>query len=102
MTFNDVFTVCRARGVRLVIQDGQLRAQGRPGSVNEPLQRGLSEHKQAIIDTFGDGIWPDETLPDFLVIPASTPNTERAIKSLIDRQRRPHLLAPDRARYTLL
>ena len=89
MTFNDVFTVCQARGVRLVIQGGQLRAQGRPGAVNEPLQRGLVEHKQAIIEAFGDGIWPDENLPDMIVIPAATTNTESAIKAVIDAQRRP-------------
>jgi AmiR/NasT family two-component response regulator len=93
MTFDDVFNVCRARGVRLVIQGGQLRAQGRPGAVNEPLKQGLVEHKAQIVDAFGDGIWPDETLPDetlpdVIVIPAATPNTESAIKAVIDAQRR--------------
>jgi len=87
MTFDDVFTVCRARGVRLVIQGGQLRAQGRPSAVNEPLKRALAEHKARIVEMFGDGIWPDETLPDVLIIPAKTPNTESAIRSLIDVQR---------------
>ena len=89
MTINDVFNVCRARGVRLCIQGGQLRAQGRPGAVSEPLQRALAEHKQAIIEAFGDGIWPDETLPDVIVIPASVQNTESGIKTCIDAQRRP-------------
>ncbi len=87
MTLTDVFTVCRARGVRLRIQGGQLRAQGKLGAVSEPLQRALTEHKQAIIEKFGDGIWPDETLPDVIVIPASVPNTESAIKLCIDAQR---------------
>jgi len=87
MTFADVFNVCRARGVRLVIQAGQLRAQGKPGAVSEPLQRALAEHKAHIVEMFGDGIWPDETLPDVLIIPASVPNTESAIKLWIDAQR---------------
>jgi len=92
VTLTDVFTVCRARGVRLVIQGGHLRAQGKPGAVHEPLQHGLVEHKQAIIEAFGDGVWPDETLPDetlpdVIVIPASTPNTVNAISARIDAQR---------------
>jgi len=73
--------------VRLVIQGGQLRAQGKPGAVSEPLQRALAEHKQAIIESFGDGIWPDETLPDVIVIPASVPITESAITACIESQR---------------
>jgi hypothetical protein len=89
MTINDVFAVCCARGVRLCIQGGQLRAQGKPGAVSEPLKQGLATHKQQIIDLFGDGVWPDETLPDEIIIPASVPNTERAIKTCIDAQRRP-------------
>lgn len=89
MTIHEVFNVCRARGVRLVIQGGQLRAQGRPGAVHEPLQRGLVEHKQEIIEAFGDGVWPDETLPDEIIIPAATPNTESVIRACIDAQRRP-------------
>ncbi len=88
MTFNDVFSMCRQRGVRLVIRGGELRAQGKPGAVSEPLKRALTEHKREIVEAFGDGIWPDETLPDFLVIPASTPNIESAIKAIIDAQRR--------------
>jgi len=87
MTINDVFNVCRARGVRLVIQGGQLRAQGKPGAVNEPLKQALATHKAQIVEMFGDGIWPDETLPDVIIIPAATPNTERAIKLCIDAQR---------------
>lgn len=88
MTFDDVFNVCRARGVRLVIQGAQLRAQGCAGAVSDPLREGLARHKHAIVEAFGDGIWPDETLPDEIIIPAETPNTERAIRLWIDRQRR--------------
>jgi hypothetical protein len=87
MTIHDVFNVCRARGVRLCIQGAQLRAQGRPGAVSEPLQRALAEHKREIIESFGDGIWPDETLPNEIIIPAGTPNNERVIKLWIDAQR---------------
>ncbi len=87
MTLADVFNVCRSRGVRLCIQGGQLRAQGKPGAVNEPLKQGLVEHKQAIVDDLGDGLWQDENLPDELTIPAATPNTERAIMACIEAQR---------------
>jgi hypothetical protein len=88
MTFDDVFSMCCQRGVRLVIRGGELRAQGKPGAVSEPLKRALTEHKHQIVEAFGDGIWPDETLPDVLVIPASTRNTENSIKACIDAQRR--------------
>ena len=87
MTLGDVFNVCRARGVRLAIQGGQMRAQGRPGAVNEPLKQGLAAHKAQIVEMCGDGVWPDETLPDVIVIPASVPNTESAIRACIELQR---------------
>ncbi len=87
MTLNDVFIVATARGVRLVITGDELRAQGRKGAVNDVLRNGLAEHKRAIIGTYGDGIWPDATLPDEIVIPASVPNTIEAIRACIDAQR---------------
>jgi hypothetical protein len=87
MTIHDVFNVCRARGVRLSISGNELRAQGRQGAVHEPLKNGLTEHRQAIIEAYGDGIWPDDTLPDVIVIPAWTPNTAAAIKRCIEAQR---------------
>ncbi len=87
MTFSDVFNVCAARGVRLVITGDQLRAQGRKGAINDALRNGLAEHKAAIIEAYGDGIWPDETLPDEIVIPAHIPNEIQAIRSCIDAQR---------------
>ncbi len=87
MTINDVFNVCRARGVQLVIAGNELRAQGRKGAVNDALRNGLAELKAAIIETYGDGIWPDATLPDEIVIPASVPNTIEAIRACIDAQR---------------
>jgi hypothetical protein len=88
MTLADVFSVCRARGVRLVVSGNELRAQGRKGAVHEPLAQGIREHRQTIIEEYGRGTWPDETLPDSIFIPASTPNTVEAIKACIDSQRR--------------
>ncbi len=92
MTLSDVFNVCRVRGVRLVIQDGQLRAQGKPGAVTEPLKEGLARHKARIVELLGEGVWfdasvVDETLPNEIIIPAGTPNNERVIKLWIDAQR---------------
>jgi len=60
MTLNDVFNVCRERGVHLVITGNELRAQGRKGAVNDALRNGLAKYKQAIIDAAADGISPDE------------------------------------------
>jgi hypothetical protein len=60
MTLNDVFNVCRERGVHLVITGNELRAQGRKGAVNDALRNGLAKHKQAIIDGCVNGISPDE------------------------------------------
>lgn len=87
MTFHDVFNVCRARGVRLVVVGGQLRAQGRKGAVNDALRNALAEDRATIIAMYGDGIWPDTTLPDEIVVPASLPNTLEAIRACIDGQR---------------
>jgi hypothetical protein len=60
MTINDVFNVCRERGVHLVITGNELRAQGRKGAVHDALRNGLAKHKQAIIDAAADGISLDE------------------------------------------
>ncbi len=87
MNFDDVFNVCRARGVRLVIQGGQLRAQGRKGAINDALKDGLAEHKQAIMELLGDGVFPDSTLPAVLHIAAAVPNTVEALGACIDAQR---------------
>jgi hypothetical protein len=88
MSFDDIFNVCRARGVRLVITGDVLRAQGRKGAVSDALKRGLAEHKQRIVEMFGDGTWLDETLPDEIFIPASVPNTLDTIRACIDGQRK--------------
>jgi hypothetical protein len=92
MNFDEVFNVCRARGVRLHIRDGQLRAQGRQGAVNDPLKQALLQHKERIVEMFGDGLWLDETLPDVLTIPVSVPNTVEAIRACIDEQRLHHVM----------
>lgn len=86
MTTQDVVLLCYVRGVRLVIAGDQLRAQGRKGAVNDALKQGLAEHKREIIEVYGDGVLPDETLPDEIVIPVHVPNTVEAIKSCIDAQ----------------
>ncbi len=87
MTLSDVFNVCAVRGVRLVITGDGLRAKGRKGAVNDALRNGLAEHKNALIEAYGDGIWPDETLPDEIVVPAQVPNEVQAIRVCIDSQR---------------
>ncbi len=87
MTMFDALLVAERRGVHLIISGDVMRAQGRQGAINDALRQGLAEHKQAIIAALGDGVFPDETLPDQIVIPASVPNTARAIKSCIDAQR---------------
>ena len=87
MTLEDVFNVCRARGVHLVVTGKQMRARGRRGAVNDALKNALAVHKQTIVDAYGDGIWPDESLPDEIYIPASTPNTIEAIRACMNAQR---------------
>jgi hypothetical protein len=88
MTLADALLVVTRRGVRLVITGDELRAQGKKGAVSEALRQGLAEHKREIIDALGDGTFPDDTLPDELVIPVSIPNTIEAIRSCVDAQRR--------------
>jgi hypothetical protein len=82
----DVITVCYRRGVRLVITNGEIRARGAKGAVNEVLREGLIQHKQAIIENLGDGEFPDETLPDEIFIPANVPNDEESIAVCIEGQ----------------
>ncbi len=87
MTMTEALLVVTRRGVRLVITGDELRAQGKKGAVSDALRQGLAEHRQAIIDGLGDGIFPDDTLPDEIVIPVSVPNTIEAIRSCVDAQR---------------
>ncbi len=87
MTMIEALLVVTRRGVRLVITGDELRAQGRKGAVSDALRQGLAEHRQAIIDGLGDGIFPDDTLPDEIVIPVSVQNTIEAIRSCVDAQR---------------
>jgi hypothetical protein len=87
MTMVEALLVVTRRGVRLVINGDELRAQGKKGAVSEALRQSLAEHKQAIIEGLGDGTFPDDTLPDEIVIPVYVPNTVEAIKSCVDAQR---------------
>ncbi len=87
MTMNDALMVVTRRGVRLVITGDELRAQGKKGAVNDALRRGLADHKREIIEALGDGTFPDDTLPDEIVIPVSVPDTIEAIRSCVDAQR---------------
>lgn len=87
MTIFDTLFVVTRRGVRLVISGDEMRAQGKKGAVNEALRQGLAEHKQAIIAALGDGIFPDDTLPDEIVIPVTVPAELEKIRACIDAQR---------------
>jgi hypothetical protein len=87
MTMTEALLVVTRRGVRLVITGDELRAQGKRGAVNDALRQGLAEHKREIIEALGDGIFPDDTLPDEIVIPVAVPNTIEAIRSCVDAQR---------------
>jgi hypothetical protein len=93
MTVQDVMQLCAVRGVRLVINGQTIRAKGRKGAVHDALKQGLAEHRQTIIDSLGDGEFPDATLPDTTYIPASTPNNETAIRECIDSQRKTQMAA---------
>ena len=86
MTALDALAVCYARGVRLVVNGDGLRAQGKPGAVNEPLRAGLAEHKATLVELLGDGITPDETLPDVINYPADL-RTLGDYQACLDAQR---------------
>ena len=87
MTAVDVLAVCQARCVRLCISGDVLRAQGRPGAVNEALRAALAEHKATLVEWLGDGVTPDPTLPDVIYYPADLPNTLEALRACLDAQR---------------
>jgi hypothetical protein len=87
MNMIDALTVAARRGVQLCINGDDLRARGPKGSVNDALKESLTEHKAAIIEALGDGVFPDVTLPDEIVIPAHVPNDVEALCACIDAQR---------------
>jgi hypothetical protein len=87
MTISDVLTVCHQRGVRLVIQNGELRAQGKPGAVNAALRDGLAAHKQDLIAMLGEGTHPDPLLPDRVTYPATMPRDDQAYRAYYAAQR---------------
>ncbi len=83
----DALTVAARRGVQLCINGDDLRARGPKGSGSEALKDGLTEHKAAIIEALGDGLFPDEMLPDVIIIPSDVSNDAAAIRACIDAQR---------------
>jgi hypothetical protein len=87
MTITDVLNVCHQRSVRLVIQDGELRAQGKPGAVSDALREGLKTHKQDLIAALGEGSHPDPRLPDRVVYPATMPRDDQAYRRCYEAQR---------------
>lgn len=87
MTALDVLKLCDARGVQLVIAGDELRARGPRGSVSAALRDGLTEHKTALIELLGEGVFPDPTMPETVRTPADTPNTVEAIRACLDAQR---------------
>jgi amino acid adenylation domain-containing protein len=46
---------CRARGVTLVLEDGQLRARGDAAALTAELRDALREHRRALVDLLGGG-----------------------------------------------
>lgn len=87
MTVFDVLKLCNLRGVQLVIEGGELRARGPKGCVSDALRGGLTEHKAALVELLGDGLFPDPTMPETTRIPADLPNTTAAIRVCLEAQR---------------
>jgi hypothetical protein len=87
MTITDVLTVCHQRGVRLVVSEGKLRAQGKPGAINDALRFGLNAHTKDLIAMLGEGQHPDPELPDRVVYPAHLPNNDQAYRAHYSTQR---------------
>lgn len=74
----------KSRGVTLAFSDGQLRYRARRGQITDAEKHLLSENAQIVEAILN----PDLTLPDDLIIPASVPNTAKAICACIESQRR--------------
>jgi hypothetical protein len=87
MTITDLLIVCEQRGVRLVVQSDHLRAQGKPGAVNAALREGLAMHRQALIETLGEGVHPDPLLPDRVVYPPTMPRDDQSYRAHYEAQR---------------
>jgi hypothetical protein len=83
----DVLGELYTRGVRLQIGRDTIRLRAPEGVLTVSLRLCVAQHKESIIELLGEGEFPDETLPDTLYIPASTPNTIQALRECIDRQR---------------
>jgi hypothetical protein len=78
--------LCRL-GITIVIDSGQLKLRAPRGVITAELRNSVAEHKAQIIEAFGDGVFPDATLPDVIKIPVWCPNTLTAVRSCIDSQR---------------
>jgi hypothetical protein len=87
MTITDVLKVCYQRGVRLVIAEGQLHAQGKSGATNTALREGLAMHKAAPIEMLGVGVHPDPQLPDVVHYPVTLPNDDQSFRRHYETQR---------------
>lgn len=70
----------RERGVVLEIKEGKLKCRGSLAAEDRRALTECAPFLEAVLN-------PDLTLPDVLIIPASTPNTVEDIESCIDAQR---------------
>jgi hypothetical protein len=87
MTLPNLLAELYRLGVKIVINGEELKLRAPRGVVTDELRQAVAAHKQVIVEGFGEGTYPDETLPDVIKIPAWCPNTVTAIKSCIDSQR---------------
>ncbi len=71
----------QSRGVLLEVVDGKLRCRGSLSSDERKILSANAPLIAAIIE-------PDETLPDEIVIPATTPNNIVVLADYINRQRK--------------
>jgi hypothetical protein len=74
-------------GVTMVIDGEQLRLRAPRGVITDELRASVTIHKREIVEAYGDGVIPDETLPALLRIPMWCPNSLSAVKSCLDSQR---------------
>lgn len=89
MTGEELFVGLYGRGVRLDLTPAGLRYRAPKGVLTSELRAALRDHKAGLVAF----LTPDETLPDEIIIPASCPNDEEAIKACVDRQRKGRVAA---------
>jgi len=80
--------LCRL-GITIAIDGDELKLRAPRGVITPQLCNSVAEHKSELIAAFGDGIYPDETLPTVIKIPVWCPNTLTAVRSCVDSQRLP-------------